>query len=127
MTEREYIRLWNRIHLDFRRKMDALETVWRMSNDSPPPKPEKKKKPDIVAEAGTSNGDRGQLVTAVREAVEALGDRFSTKDVERWIAENRRDVQPVLSSITHSLKRMANLTVAQRGRGKRASIFAKAS
>src|SRR5690349_10780551 len=101
MTEREYLRLWRHIHAEYRRKTEALETVWRMSNSGPPPQIQKKKRPPNQA----SNGNGGGLVGAVKDAVEAMPIEFTTKDVAVWIRQNRPDVSAAPSSISHSLKR----------------------
>jgi hypothetical protein len=115
VNEREYRRLRQQIEDDYRRKIDALEVVWKLS-------------------ANTSNGNsaevpvkRGTIDNLVRNVLGSMTGQFSPRDVMEEMQKipdfpggiNR-------SSVSSALKRLADdgvLSVVQIGKGKRASRY----
>ena len=126
MNDKEYLRLRKRLHDDHKRKLEALDLVWQMSNDCAPPKPQKPHatNPKEGAER-TEPESKSKTTQSVEEAVEAAGDRFSTKDIAKWIAEKLGTGAVERSTIPHSLKRMRTIELLEKGQGKRPSFWRK--
>lgn len=116
VNEREYRRLRQQIEDDYRRKIDALEIVWKMSADTT---------------NGVSRSDgpikRGTIDTLVRSVISRMTGTFSPRDVMDEI--HRTPDVPVgisRSSVSSALKRLADedlLYVVEVGKGKRASRY----
>lgn len=114
MKEREFKRLRSAIEDEFQRKMDALNLVYKMSNED---SPKQEKDP----------ASKGALAEAVGKAVSQMSSNFNVRQIENAI----KVFNPVLaanikrSSISNTLKRMegTELDVVERGKGKRATIY----
>jgi hypothetical protein len=120
MKESEYNRLKVEIATDYRRKLEALEMVWKMSggvsrNDS---------------EAANTIMGKGALLKAVRQSLADMDGDFTLHDVEARIRLNNPSLttalkRPSLSSALKRLEKDSEITLVSRGRGKRASIYRK--
>ena len=124
MNYREYQRLKADAEAEFRRKLEAIETVWKLSGG--------------IAAAPSTNGakanesgiTKGSLQQAVRDACRLLVGEFTHRDVYNRItatdpvfADKIKDKMPSLSG---TLKRLADekeLILVEAGSGKRASKY----
>ena len=118
MNEREYNRLKSEIEADYRKKLDALDLVWKMSGG--------------VSKNGSRGSNaiipKGSLLKTVRDILPHLQGEFSLHDVEDRI----RNVNPGLAatlkrpSLSSALKRLESdhiISISTRGTGKRASKY----
>lgn len=120
MNAKEYERLKAEAQAEYRRKLDAIETVWKMSGgkDAQP------------ANGSTGSVGKGALQQAVRSALLQVTGDFTLRDVYDQIkiidplfAEKLKDKLP---SVSGTLKRMADdneLVLVETGRGKRPSKY----
>jgi len=123
MNEKEYRRLKKAIQDDHRKKLEALDLVWQMSNDCAPPKP---LKPQNATKPGENpEASRGKTATVVEEAVSAAGKEFSTKEIAKWISEKLGPDVVERSTISHSLRRMKSIELVKKGLGKSPSLWRK--
>ena len=123
MNEKEYRRLKKGIQDDHRKKLEALDLVWQLSNNCPPPKPLKAPIPPTEGEA-VSDG-KSKAARIVEEAVDAAGEQFSTKEIARWIVDKLGPGTVQRSTISHSLRRMKAIDLVKKGMGKSPSIWRK--
>jgi hypothetical protein len=126
MNYREYQRLKADAQGEYRRKIEAIETVWKLSGGEAIT-------PSTNGTKSDENGiSRGSLQQAVRNAYTYLSGEFTHRDVYNQIvasdpvfAEKIKDKMPSLSG---TLKRMADdkeLVLVEAGSGKRASKYRK--
>lgn len=116
MKEREYRRLRSEIEADYRRKLEALELIYAISNSGAP---QAEKPPE----------SKGALAEAVAKAASQMNGNFNVRNIENAI----KVFNPVLAanvkraSISNTLKRMeaTDLEVVERGSGKRATTYRK--
>jgi hypothetical protein len=121
MNVREYTRLKLEAEAEYRRKLEAIETVWKLSGGAN----------QGTATHGTSSLSKGSLHQAVKNAIQFLSGDFSLHDVEKRIQESdpalaARVKRPSLSS---ALKRLADdkeIVLVTTGSGKRASTYRRA-
>ncbi len=112
MNEREYQRLRARIEREYREKLQALDTVWKMARQE-------------TAKASANGAAKGALLEGVRYVVPTLNGDFTLRDVERAMRTAGLTV-PKRASLSSALKRLAEggeLETVQPGKGKRASIY----
>jgi len=121
MNIKEYERLKADAQAEYRRKLEAIEMVWKMTDGR------------NGASAGDSSSEsvgKGALQDAVRSALPHIGGEFTLRHVYNQIvlddpvlAEKIKDKLPSVSSV---LKRMADdkeLILVEAGSGKRASKY----
>jgi len=120
MNEREYGRLKAEAEAEYRRKLDAIEMVWKLSGGA--------------AKNGTEFAvlGKGSLLKAVRDAIVHLQDEFTVHDVEQYIIRNNPTVAPSLKrpSLSSALKRLEKqnlVAISTKGTGKRASKYRRSS
>jgi hypothetical protein len=120
MNEREYNRLKSEIEAEYRRKLDALELVWKMSNSS--------RNGTQAIQAVNGVVGKGRLLKAVRHSLTELRGDFTLHEVENQI----RLVNPTLAatikrpSLSSALKRLAKegvIIVVSVGAGKKPSKY----
>lgn len=117
MTEREYNKLKQQLEDDYREKLQAVETVWVMSNSL----------------AGNGTGKRvtkGELVHAVESALENLPQQFTVADLERHLLDTNPELAKATqrSSMSGCLRRLSEdgaIAIAEAGKGKRATRYEK--
>jgi hypothetical protein len=121
MNEREYHRLKTVAEAEYRRKVEAIEMVWRMTG-------------------GTSkNGskatgipvEKGSLQQAIRYAIDLLMGDFTARDVEDQMRANDPEFASKVKrpSVSAAVKRLADdkkIVLIQVGKGKRPSKYRKA-
>jgi hypothetical protein len=118
MNEREYLRFKNEIEAEAKRKLDALEIVWKMARSSP----SRKTPANSSSGAGTR---KGKLILTVKETVDIMpaGHQFSLDDLikaQPSLANERR------SSVNTALTRLPNVKLFSSGKGRKSAIFKKA-
>jgi hypothetical protein len=124
MNRKEYERLKAEAQTEYRRKLEAIETVWKMTDG---------RNGDSSNTASSENVGKGDLQQAVRAALARIFGDFTLRHVyseivlaDPVLAEKIKDKLPSVSSV---LKRMADdneITLVTAGRGKRASIYRRA-
>jgi len=119
MKEREYHKLRNEVEAEYRKKIEALDLVFKMSSNG-------------VGGNGTTGQvfGKGTLLKAVRQALEGLRADFVLKDIVERIRVNNPSFAATLkrASLSSTLKRLADsheIEVVELGRGKRASKYRK--
>ena len=117
MNQREYEKLKAEAAAEYRRKLEAIEVVWKMTggtrNDSP---------------SDDTPVNKGALQTAIKEAVQFLTGEFTLRDVEKQIGATNSAFAAKIkrASLSSALKRMAEekeITLVTLGKGKRASKY----
>jgi hypothetical protein len=124
MNEREYLRLKGLAEVEFRRKIEAIETVWRMTGSNT-------SKNGAKSEGGSVA--KGSLQKAIRYAIDLLSGEFTVRDIE----DKMRASDPAFgakikrASLSAALKRIADddkkIQLTEAGRGKRPSKYKKVS
>jgi hypothetical protein len=112
MNDREYERLRKGIEEEYRLNLDALERVYKWS----------KKHPTATA----SNGKRGNLLKAARNAVNMKTGIFKLQDIEEAIKRTDSEItirRPSLSSALLRLVEDGILEVVDRGSGRKGSTY----
>jgi hypothetical protein len=121
MNRKEYERLKADAQNEYRRKLEAIETVWKMTDG----------RNGASADVSSSESvGKGTLQEAVRNALPHIGGDFTLRHVYNQIvlddpvlAEKIKDKMP---SVSGALKRMADdkeLILVEAGSGKRPSKY----
>jgi len=125
MNQREYERLKADALSEYKRKLDAIEMVWRMSGGA--------------NQTGASSNSflessvgKGFLSQAIRNALKLLPGEFNIRDVEKQIlaidqALASRIKRASLSSALKRLEEEKEIVLVEKGKGKRASRYRKAA
>lgn len=117
MNEREYNRMKSEIEAEYRRKLDALDLVWKMSNAN---------------RNGTQVANpligKGQLLKAVRQALPSIRGDFTLHDIENRIRVDNPTLAATLKrpSLSSALKRLVKdgvIALVSVGAGKRPSKY----
>jgi len=112
VNEKQYLRLRRQIEDDYKKKLDALETVWRMVSDP-------------AAEPATSH-PRQNLMPLVRDAVATVDGPFTQTDLQEQLAAKNPSASIRRSSLASALRRLVDegvLEIVERGVGKKPSIY----
>jgi hypothetical protein len=118
MNEREYERLKKQIVDDCAEKLRALEIVWEMA------------RVDARPAAIRSGPKKGEVMEAVRSAVNVLTGDFTQKDVTSAVLSIKPDTPLNRASVVSALRRLADddvITTVEAGKGKRPSVFRRTS
>lgn len=119
MKVREYNKLKDEAAGEYQRKLDAIETVWKMSGG--------------VNTNGleTPTQGRGALLTAARQALTVISGEFTVRDIERRIKTNNPSLTVRRASLSSTLKRLDKreglIKILERGSGKRPTRYQKKS
>jgi hypothetical protein len=124
MNYREYQRLKAEAEAEYRRKIEAIETVWKLSGGASPI-------PSTNGSRPNENGiTRGSLQEAVRHAYKLLSGEFTHRDVYNQIVASdpifAAKIKCKMPSLSGTLKRLADdkeLVLVEAGSGKRASKY----
>lgn len=112
MNDREYERLRKGIEDEYRANLDALERVYKWSKKHP--------------SSTSSNGKRGNLLKAARNAVSMKTGAFDLRDIEEAIKRSDPDItirRPSLSSALLRLVEDEILEIVDRGSGRKGSTY----
>ena len=120
VKEREYLRLRRQIEEDYRRKIEALETVWKLSQPS--------KNSASPESEGAPRPSRGTVDALVRGVLPDLGEVFRPRDVMERLHVKHPDSKRFLlrSSVSSTLRRLVGeqkIEVVEQGSGKRPSRY----
>jgi len=116
VNEREYRRLLQQVEDEYRRKKDALEIVWKMTQTT-----------SNGHSVGEARMKRGTIEGLVRDVLAHMRGEFSPREViERINQMPNVPAELDRSSVSSALKRLADdgvLEVTEVGKGKRASRY----
>jgi hypothetical protein len=124
MNLREYERLKAKAQADYRRQLEAIETVWKMSGG--------------IVENGAkpqqTNGiEKGSYQRVIRIALDTVPKEFTVRDVFNAIkvsnpdfAESIKDKIPSLSGALKRMEKDKELVLIETGSGKRPSKYRRA-
>lgn len=126
MKEREFIRLRREIRADYHKKIEALELVWRMLNESAPPPDPKKKRPKAENPPSSQDGGQAHTQTAaqIKSVLGLMDGQFTRNDVLR--ALRKQGIEANSSTVSHTLKRIESrgeIVLLSKGAGKRATVY----
>lgn len=117
MHEREYNRLRREIEAEYRKKLDALEMVWGMSNASRRSGNETNR---------TTHARKGALLNIVRSVLPEMQGEFSQRDVLDKVREKNAELDVKRASLSSTLRRLADdkeIDLLELGAGKRPSRY----
>lgn len=124
MNYKEYGRLKADAEAEYRRKIEAIEMVWKLSGGDAAPVPSRN------GRGNTDGLTRGSLQEAVRKAYRLCVGEFTHRDVYSQIAvidaEFAAKIKDKLASVSGCLMRMVEdqeLVLVEAGRGKRPSKY----
>lgn len=134
MNRDDYLRLRQQIEEDYRRKIEALELVWRIANEIcavPAPTESEISEESTDLDSGIQPA-KGELQKAIQDAIRDLRRPFTVSDVEDKLRAQRPDLLIRRSSISSALQRMAaaecaSVEVVQLGAGQRPNIYERVS
>jgi hypothetical protein len=118
MNQREYEKLRADAAAEYRRKLEAIEVVWKMTGG--------------VSRNGTGADEtpvgKGSLQQAVKDALQFISGEFSLRDVEKQIraTDSALAAKVKRPSLSSALKRLANerqIELVSVGKGKRPSKY----
>ena len=117
MREAEYHRLKRQALVEYHKKLEAIETVWKLAG--------------VKEKTGKSNGSgkRGGLTQEVRQIVQSTRGNFTLRDVEaslRKVNPDRTIRLPSLSTILLRLSSDSAIKIVTPGAGRQATVYAKA-
>ena len=119
MRESEYVKLKQRIEADYRKKLDALELVWKMSGAA-------NGKPGHQVAAPLEGRTKGQLVRAVREFIQNASSEFAISDIQTALLRGHPDLGEVRrQSITIALRRQESIEIVSLGKGRTEAKYRK--
>lgn len=125
MNQREYEKLKTEANAEYRRKLEAIETVWKMSGGR------NGNQPSAIAKNGALG--KGRLQRAIRTALESLSGEFDVRDIYNQVVNCdpilADQIKGKLPSISNALKRMVttkDLVLVETGSGKKPSRYRRA-
>jgi hypothetical protein len=121
MNQREYDKLKADAAAEYRRKLEAIETVWRMTGGASP----------NGASADSTPIGKGALQQAVKNTLQFISGEFTLRDVEKQIQATDSALAAKIKrpSLSSALKRLASekeIVLVTTGSGKRASKYRRA-
>jgi len=115
----DYFRLRQRIEADYRKKLDALELVWKMSGAV-------NGKPGNQATPPLEGRTKGQLVRAVRKFIENASSEFAISGIQAALLRDHPELGEVRrQSIATALRRQKGIEVVSAGKGRTEARYRK--
>lgn len=119
VNEREYLRLRRQIEDDAKRKLDALDLVWKMMRDPTN---------GVRSDDDANPVKRGAIDASVREVLPQLNGVFGPREVRACVEKKNPTLagQVNRSTVSSALRRLAEeglITVVQHGKGKRPTRY----
>jgi len=138
MNEREYRALRRTLDAEYHKNVEALDRVWRLAHLDGAPLPTDQSVPQPPAEAlpsGEENHEArragsGDVIAAVREAIEEIEGRFTWVEVSAGLEALNTETafkRPTINQVLRRLVHERELAVIEKGRGKRASVYQKSA
>jgi hypothetical protein len=122
MNDAEYLHLRRQIESEYSQNLDALNRVWRLANgSSEPPTPSLAMTGELRSRSG-----RGEIMTAIRENLNALSGNFTWKAIRDRLSEARPELPANRTTISQVLRKLTDLgeiNEVESGRGKRPAIY----
>ena len=120
MRETEYLKLKQRIESEYRKKLDALELVWKMSGSV-------NGKSFAPSSSTLLEGKtKGRLVKAIREFLQTVSGEFAISDVYTALVRTHPELGEVRRQpIATALRRQKGIEIVAAGRGRREARFRK--
>ena len=111
----QYKQLKDEIEIDHKKKLEALEMVWRMCQK------QNGSSASSVEHFGSTTSD------AVRRVVEGLANDFTANDIVQGLKDHSvKGVQRIaITNTIHRLCRRGELEVVKKGRGRMAGVYRK--
>jgi len=117
MNYEEYAKLKEELEAEFKKKMEALEMVWKMCQKS-----------TGTAELKNNNRAYGHIAVAIRKVLETTTVDFSVDYImDALKAHDIKVGRLVITNTLHRLARRGELEVVQKGKGRIASIYRKST
>ena len=117
MKETEYLRLKRQALIEYHKKLEAIETVWKLAGTP-------KEKPGAVP----AHTKRGGFTQNVRQAIQSMQGNFTLRDVETTLRKTNPGVQirlPSLSTILLRLSADSVIKTVTPGAGRQPTVYAK--
>ncbi len=122
MRESEYLKLKQRIEAESRKKLEALELVWKMSGGS-------NGKLANLSVSPLDGKPKGRLVQAIREFLKTASEEFSISDIHTALLRDHSELGEVRrQSIATALRRQQErkvIDVITPGRGRTEARYRK--
>lgn len=119
MRVSEYLKLKQRIEADYRKKLDALELVWKMSDA-------------VNGKLGSQTAPllqgrtKGRLVRAVREFIQKATSEFAISDIQTALLRDHSELGEVRrQSIATALRRQKGIEIVSAGKGRTEAKYRK--
>ena len=115
MDYAQYKQLKDKIEIDHKKKLEALEMVWRMCQK------QNGSSASGVEHSGSTTSD------AVRRVIEGLANDFTANDIVQGLKDHSvKGVQRIaITNTIHRLCRRGELEVVKKGRGRMAGVYRK--
>lgn len=116
MKEAEYLRLKRAAQIDYQKKIEAIETVWKMSSG-----PSQKGKKSSLSKSGG-------LTDSVRKAIDTFDNQFTIKDVEREVKNINPSLTirlPSIATVIIRLLQNSEIQKVSQGSGRQPSVYVK--
>jgi hypothetical protein len=114
MDPKEYQALKDLAMAEYRKRIDAIETVWTMSNKQNPP-PQPPSTAEMVRRALPNFGDKSFTVGEMKEAIETMYPE----------TKGRLRITSISGTFTRMSKRGDAIRVQRRGSGTTAAIYVR--
>lgn len=116
MKEGEYLRLKRQALADYQKKVEAIETVWKLAG--------------AKGKSGKSagSGKKGGLTQEVRQIIESIRGNFTLRDIETALkkADSKRAIRlPSLSTILLRLSSDSAIKIVTAGAGRQPTVYAR--
>lgn len=121
MNEREYNRLKQQLEAEYKRKLEALETVWQFARESTR---------ETAPAKRDSAGRAGTLMGAIRSVLPYVEGEFDINTIIKLVEERNKDIRKPINptSVSGSLRKLekANaIMLTEVGAGKRPNRYRK--
>lgn len=116
MKEAEYLRLKRQALVEYHKKLEAIETVWKLAGSQ------------RKADKSAAPGKRGGLTQEVRQIIQSMRGNFTLRDVEAALmkANSERTIRlPSLSTILLRLSSDSEIKIVTPGAGRQPTLYAK--
>ena len=123
MNSRQYLRKRDEIEAECRKKIEALDTVFRMYDGDPDAAVKARAK--MMGAPGAATG-KGALRNAIRQVLPMMVGPFTSDKIWKKLRENSPELNAKPASVSSALLRMADgvgLELVERGKGKRPSQY----
>ena len=113
MDYAQYKKLKEEIEAEHKKKLEALEMVWRMCQNQ------------NHTDAKDGSDRSGSTADAIRKVIAGLSNDFSADDVEQGLKDHhvKRVKRLAITNTLHRLHRRGELEIIRKGQGRMPGIF----